>query len=574
MSEPLAAATDQELLARVRGGEAGAYGELWRRHSGAVTAILRLETRLDADDLTAEVFTRILATIRAGNGPDTAFRPYALVAARNLAAEWGRRGRREIAVADDSLDAESNEPPVDESVAVLPHRHVAARVFSSLPVRWQEVLWYLEVEQLSAAEAAPLVGLNANSTVQLAFRAREGFRQAWIQEHLHGRPAGTRDCAWVDRRVGRYVRGKLASIERGRLERHTSACERCSTLIDEGRSVEGRAIFVLLPALLLGGAASGYLAAAERGETRRSEGDPPVAIRFAKAGDEGRADRSSMIAPAIAIAASALLLAAGIALAQASIEPVGDAQAADDSPSQVVPASVPAVGAPSILSGPMVPVTTDEPIVDPVVDHPSSRDEAQDRPGSPDRDAEPPAAPDSGLLDTPPDDPAPPATPFAEVRVVGVGYRVLAGQAVPGATIEVSLGNSATSVELVTVADAAGEYELAAVLPDVGGTVHAVVRQVVDGVASEWSTPIPIEMPAAPKGVWSWTGPGQLRVETISVVPLELIVVRIDGVVVGTLATTGSSGDLFDFAVPSASVVTLSYENGGRPAPELEASEL
>lgn len=271
VSEPLATATDHELLARVRSGETDAYGELWCRHSGAVTAILRLETRLDADDLTAEVFTRILAAIRSGNGPDTAFRPYALVAARNLAAEWGKRGRREIPVAQELLDAESNEPPVDESVIVLPHRHVAARVFSSLPVRWQEVLWYLEVEQLTAAETAPLVGLNPNSTLQLAFRAREGFRQAWIQEHLRGRPAGTQDCAWVDRRVGRHVRGKLTVVERGKLERHAAVCERCTALIDEGRRVEGRAIFVLLPALILGGAATGYLAAVANGETGRSD---------------------------------------------------------------------------------------------------------------------------------------------------------------------------------------------------------------------------------------------------------------------------------------------------------------
>ena len=555
-----AAATDQELLARVRGGDTGAYGELWRRHSGAVTAILRLETRLDPDDLTAEVFTRILAAIRGGNGPDSAFRPYALVAARNLAAEWGRRGRREIPVAEDALDAVSNEAPIDEAVVVLPHRHVAARVFSSLPVRWQEVLWYLEVEQLTAAEAAPLVGLNPNSTVQLAFRAREGFRQAWIQEHLSGRPAGTRDCAWVDRRVGRHVRGKLTTVERGKLERHAAACERCTALIDEGRSVERRVIFVLLPPLLLGGAATGYLAVAASGRMRRSDSEPgePAVVRPARLAKRGGRTRSrpvAVIASAAGIAAAIVIVAAGVVVEQATVEPVESARAAGPAPS-IETAAKPIPRAP----------------VEPVLALPpdaTDRGPQEDRSPSVHEPADPRSAPGSPPASSPPVPPVtPPAEPYFTVASLGHAFPSLSGTASPNAAIEAVLDPAGAALPLGTIVDAGGSFVLVVDASGLTGTVELVVRQIAGGIASEWTAPFAVVIPEPPRGSWTWGAPGELVVATTSVGIWETIEVRVDGVVVGTFTSTATSGETFAVTTMSASpVVTMNYAMGAAPAP-------
>ncbi|HWK19441.1 MAG TPA: sigma-70 family RNA polymerase sigma factor [Microbacteriaceae bacterium] len=564
-------ATDQELLVRVRAGDSDAYGELWRRHSGAVTAILRLETRLDADDLTAEVFTRILGTIRAGNGPDTAFRPYALVAARNLAAEWGRRGRREIAVAEESLDAEADSPPVDESAVVLPHRHVTARVFASLPVRWQEVLWYLEVEQLSATEAAPLVGLNANSTVQLAFRAREGFRQAWIQEHLVARPGGTRDCAWVDRRVGRYVRGKLAVIERGKLERHAAACERCSALIEEGRSVESSSIFSVLTALILGGAAPAYVAAATKGQARRSESKlPGEAVvgraRLAKrrtsrigvhrvTGRTAGRRVSRPVTATLSVAGFAGAVAAvviGIVVAQSSVEPVEIARAADQPTLDGLrdERGVPTV-ARSATTGPLLP--------DPlgaVVPHADA-----DRAIAPEAQEATPA-------------PAPAATAFvAAVSSVsampeGSAYPHVVGFGIPDASIELLVDQSGAAISLSGTADSSGAFKIDAIAPGLLGDQWAVVRQVVDGIASEWSPPFKIVIPAPPMGVWAWTAPGKFAITTTAVLALNDVEVSIDGLVVDTFIPNAVSGETFHFVTSASSpVVTIRYATGSDQSP-------
>ena len=59
----------------------------------------------------------------------------------------------------------------------------AARAFQSLPERWQLVLWHLEVEGQKPADIAPLLGISANSVSALAYRAREGLRQAFVSMH-------------------------------------------------------------------------------------------------------------------------------------------------------------------------------------------------------------------------------------------------------------------------------------------------------------------------------------------------------------------------------------------------------
>src|SRR3954447_11541421 len=85
--------TDAELIAATRGGDAAAFGQLWDRH---VEAARRLARRLagnpaDADDLVSEAFTKVLASLRAGNGPDRAFRAYLLASVRNLRCDKARR---------------------------------------------------------------------------------------------------------------------------------------------------------------------------------------------------------------------------------------------------------------------------------------------------------------------------------------------------------------------------------------------------------------------------------------------------------------------------------------------------
>ncbi|WP_157007859.1 sigma-70 family RNA polymerase sigma factor [Agromyces laixinhei] len=247
---------DAALIERTRTGDRSAYGELWQRHSASARTVARSYSSLDPDDLVAESFTKIYSTILAGGGPTGAFRPYLFTTIRNTAAGWGR-ARHETTL--ETL--ESFEDPATSESATLDalDRSATAQAFRALPTRWQEVLWYSEVENMTPQQIAPLLGMSANSTAALAYRAREGLRQSWIRVHLRN-PANSPECQWSIDRLGTYTRGKLRARETSRLEAHLDDCARCTIVAAEAREVGSRLALVLLPLTAGIGGATAYSA--------------------------------------------------------------------------------------------------------------------------------------------------------------------------------------------------------------------------------------------------------------------------------------------------------------------------
>jgi len=86
----------------MRSGDDTAYEELYRRHADAVRRYARTCCRdaHTADDLTAEVFARMLQAVRGGHGPEHAVRAYLLTTVRRVAANWTKSAKREQLVDD------------------------------------------------------------------------------------------------------------------------------------------------------------------------------------------------------------------------------------------------------------------------------------------------------------------------------------------------------------------------------------------------------------------------------------------------------------------------------------------
>ncbi len=168
---------DAELIANTRAGDADAYGELYRRHHQAARVAAYALTRnwSDVDDLISEAFARVLRASRSGGGPDVSFRPYVVAAVRNVFYDRIRCNRE--LPSDDMID-EINGVLLDGEND-REEDAFATAALAALPQRWQRVLWHTEVEGLSAAEIAPLLGLAPNAVAALAYRAREGLRQAY-----------------------------------------------------------------------------------------------------------------------------------------------------------------------------------------------------------------------------------------------------------------------------------------------------------------------------------------------------------------------------------------------------------
>ncbi|WP_170222866.1 sigma-70 family RNA polymerase sigma factor [Nonomuraea turkmeniaca] len=240
----------------VREGNAAAYGQLYERHVAAARALARqLVTNTEAEDVVAEAFTKILDLVGRGGGPESAFRTYLLTVVRRTVHDRsmieGRLSTEEVEEYDPGL------PFVDPALVGL-EKSPIAKAYLSLPERWRAVLWHIEVERSKQAEVAPLLGLSANGVAALAYRAREGLRQAYLQLHMGTQPQ--HECRPVLGKMSAYVRGGLTRRDAKAVDDHVSGCEECHGVLLELADVN-RGLRVIVGPLIGGPLFGGYAAA-------------------------------------------------------------------------------------------------------------------------------------------------------------------------------------------------------------------------------------------------------------------------------------------------------------------------
>ncbi|MFI1441197.1 sigma-70 family RNA polymerase sigma factor [Streptomyces fructofermentans] len=409
--------SDSELIGRMRAGDDTAYEELFRRHADAVRRYARTCCRdaHTADDLTAEVFARVLQAVRGGSGPEHAVRAYLLTTVRRVAAHWTRSARREQLVddfavfaaqaargsetSDDTGPLGSFGAGLDQGADVRAmheaEQSMAMRAFRSLPERWQAVLWHTEVEDESPSEVATLFGLDANGTRVLASRAREGLKQAYLQAHVSSTLTTDEECARYADRLGAYARGGLRTrAERG-LRKHLEECARCRLAAGQIKEVAG-GIPAVVPVAVIGWfGAAGYAKVAALVAGGAGAGAAGVAGAASAAGGAGGSAGGSAGGGAAAEGLGAPVkagVAAGVVAVAAAV--VALALVGDDSPAKR-PVAGPPASAPAVE--PRVPSPPPEP--SPAPDPPRTRPAPDPVPAA--------AAPSPAAAPRPPGKPAP-----------------------------------------------------------------------------------------------------------------------------------------------------------------------
>lgn len=247
--------SDAVLLLHTREGSTESYGALYLRHVGAARVLARQLARdpIEADELVSESFARVLGVLQRGGGPEAALRPYLLSTMRRLHLDRGAAERR-TEPTDDLSAHDPGQPFVDLPAAEL-ERSIVSTAFTSLPERWRLVLWHTEVEGLTPAQVAPLLGISANATSALAVRARAGLRDAYLSAHVaESAEPGCRD---IGASLGGYVRGTLSRRERAAVDDHLQSCARCSAAVLE-LSDTASSMRAIIGPLVLGAAVLGY----------------------------------------------------------------------------------------------------------------------------------------------------------------------------------------------------------------------------------------------------------------------------------------------------------------------------
>lgn len=475
--------SDTDLIGRMRSGDDTAYEELYRRHAGAVRRYARTCCRdgHTADDLTAEVFARVLQAVRGGSGPEYAVRAYLLTTVRRVAANWTTSAKREQLVDDfavfatqaargsersamsatSAVSADNDTLDLGADVRAMheAEQSMAMQAFRSLPERWQAVLWHTEVEDESPSEVATLFGLDANGTRVLASRAREGLKQAYLQAHVSATLVTDEECSRYADRLGAYARGGLRTrAERG-LRKHLEECVKCRLAAGQIKEVAsgipavvpiavigwfGAAGYAKVAALVAGGAGAGAVgvggaAAAASGSSSGGAGGGAAASEAL-----GAPVKAGIAAGVVAVGIAAVVFA--LANDEVPKEPVArpspsapviqpEAPSPTPTPSPTPPGQEPEPAPPALVPA-LAPRPTPSPTPTPA---PSPRPTSSSTPTpTPSPTPPPPPAPAPSPTPTPPPPPPPPAPAPADYQWNELQYGITGDGTKP----EMRLGES------------------------------------------------------------------------------------------------------------------------------------
>lgn len=219
---------DADLLQRARDGDDVGYAELFERYRPvALRLARRLAARPDAEDIVSEAFAQVLTQLRRGNGPERAFRAYLLTSVRHEAGRRAKAAQR-VQPTDDLARIDRAVPFGDGRLDTF-ERDLVRDAFATLPERWQQVLWYLDVEGLKPHEISERLGLRPNGVSALVYRARAGLREAYVAQHAATADESglAEDCRVLRPRLAGLVRRTAGMREQQRLHAHLESCADC-----------------------------------------------------------------------------------------------------------------------------------------------------------------------------------------------------------------------------------------------------------------------------------------------------------------------------------------------------------
>ncbi len=171
--------SDAELLYRAQDGNAEAFGELYERHAQAVFRFLysHVSNRLDAEDLTSDVFLRAWRALPKFREQGVPFVAFLLRVARNALIDFYRRTRN---TQEDDIEAipipDDRAGPADVVGAQLQSQELR-RTMSQLHEEYRLVLTLRFISELSVEETAAAMNKSDGAVRVLQHRALAALRK-------------------------------------------------------------------------------------------------------------------------------------------------------------------------------------------------------------------------------------------------------------------------------------------------------------------------------------------------------------------------------------------------------------
>lgn len=252
----LALRGDEQIVIRVRAGDAAAFEVLYDRYAEVLLSFCRhmLGRPDEAEDAVQQVFVSAHAAMLRDDRP-VELKPWLYAIARNRCLSI-LRARREIPDAELRPTVDGLQDEV-QSRADL--RELVADL-GDLPENQRAALLLTELDDLSHADAASVLDCEASQVKGLVFRARAGL--------IERRDSRATPCESIREELSTARRGTL---RKGHLRHHLKQCPGCTAYLEDVRR-QRRMMALILPVVPGFGLKRSVLAAAGIGGTSGGAG--------------------------------------------------------------------------------------------------------------------------------------------------------------------------------------------------------------------------------------------------------------------------------------------------------------
>jgi RNA polymerase sigma-70 factor (ECF subfamily) len=172
---------DHELIKKAQRGDIDAFGDLYESHAPVVFRYLyaHLDSRMDAEDLTGEVFLKAWQSLPKYIERGVPFLAFLFRIARNVLVDHYRQNNRLESKDPDEMDgykAETSTEPVDLVGSQMEHQQIV-NVLEKLRPDYQSVLTLRFISELSPEETARVMNRSVGAVRVLQHRALAALRE-------------------------------------------------------------------------------------------------------------------------------------------------------------------------------------------------------------------------------------------------------------------------------------------------------------------------------------------------------------------------------------------------------------
>ena len=205
--------SDDEIVRRIVDGDAALFELLMRRHNQKIYRAVRAILRTDdgAEDVMQQAYLNAYQHLEQFAG-DAKFSTWLTRIAVNEALGRKRKGEREVGEGEESVMislVESSTPDPEQQANASELRTLLEREVTALPSSFRIVVVMRDVEGLSTAETAEVLGISEDLVKQRLHRGR-----TMLRDNLVRRAGVTLESAFVfgNHRCDRVVANVMARI--------------------------------------------------------------------------------------------------------------------------------------------------------------------------------------------------------------------------------------------------------------------------------------------------------------------------------------------------------------------------